>query len=315
MNSSSTSTNTAIDHIDLLPYLNALIQKRWWLVGTTVAAALIAAVLAYNKPYQYQSIAKVAIVDIKDPGGVSPDDRRASEVLTLVEHGFVMGKTRDNYNAVMRAKLTSRDFTMEFIERSDIYQHFYSQHWDAEEQSWIGDFTPDRGQAFTRFRDEVRTITHDELTDIVSVGMQWPDAVVARDWTNDYITAFNEYIRTRTLREVESKLEYLNSELRRSDVLEIQQSLYRLIEAQTAIAMLANAREEYALEIIDPAARAYKSFNMSRKARVILAAIAGLLVSVFAVLGTVLAMSMLTTLKAYQAATLTAPTSNQERDS
>jgi hypothetical protein len=71
-------------------------------------------------------------------------------------------------------------------------------------------------------------------------------------------------------------------------VLEIQQSIYRLIEAQTAIAMLASAREEYALEIIDPAALPYRSFTLSRKKRVLLGTIVGLLLGTFAVLASVL---------------------------
>jgi hypothetical protein len=64
------------------------------------------------------------VVDIEDPGGVSPDDRRASEVLTLVEHGFVMGTTRDNYNEVMLARLRSRSFTMHFLDTHNLYRFF-----------------------------------------------------------------------------------------------------------------------------------------------------------------------------------------------
>ena len=212
-----------------------------------------------------------------------------------------MGTTHDNYNDVMLARLRSRDFTMRFLDEYNVYRHFYPEQWLQQEQRWEDGFTPDRGEVFTRFRDEVRAVIRDEETDIVSVSMKWPDPVVARDWANQYVRSFNEFIRARTMNDVQSKQNFLEKELRDSDVLEIQQSIYRLIEAQTAIAMLASARDEYALEIIDPAALPYRSFNMSRKKKVVIGTVAGTLLATFAVLAGVLLARMLQTITQYRA--------------
>ena len=291
----------AVMELDLMPYINALIDARWILIIAAVLSAVLAGFAAYSKPYMFQSVIKVSVVDIEDPGGVSPDDRRASEVLTLVEHGFVMGTTHDNYNDVMRARLGSRDFTMRFLDEHNVYRYFYPQQWNQEEERWEDGFTPDRGEIFTRFRDEVRSIILNEETDIISIGMQWPEPTVARDWANQYVESFNEFIRERTINDTRRKQEYLQKELRRSDLLEMQKSIYRLIEAQTAIAMLANARDEYALEIIDPAAIPYRSFNMSRKKKVLIGAIAGGLLAVFAALAWVVLAQMLQAITTYRA--------------
>jgi hypothetical protein len=293
---------TAATELDLMPYVNALIDARWLLAAAALVAALVTGLWAYSKPYMYQSAARVSVVDIEDPGGVSPDDRRASEVLTLVEHGFVMGTTHDNYNDVILARLRSRDFVMRFLDEHNIYRYFYPEQWLEEEQAWVEGFAPDRGGVLTRFRDEVRLIEVDEETDIVSVSMTWPEAAVARDWANLYVNSFNEFMRERTMRDVRRKQAYLEQELRRSEVLEIQQSIYRLIEAQTAIAMLASAREEYVLEIIDPAALPYRSFNMSRKKKVLVGAFAGTLLACFGVLAWVLLAGMVRGIRAYREA-------------
>ena len=291
---------TAAASIDLMPYINALIDARWWLLAAAIASGILTGWWTYSKPYMYAAESRVSIVDIEDPGGVSPDDRRASEVLTLVEHGFVMGTTRDNYNAVMRARLVSRAFTMRFLDEHNVHRYFYPAQWDEEKQRWRDGFAPDRGYSFTRFRDEVRGVEYDEETDIITVKMFWSDPVVARDLANQYVGAFNEFIRERTQQDVARKQAFLHEELRRSDIVEIQQSIYRLIEAQTAIAMLASAREEYALEIIDPAATPYKSFNMSRKRKVVIGVIAGTLLATFATLALVLVRGLLRTLLAYR---------------
>lgn len=288
----------AADSVDLIPFVNALIGSRWWLLAGALLGAGLSAWLALNTPYTYVSGAKVNVLDIEDPGGVSPDDRRASQVLTLVEHGFVMGTTRDNYKAVMLAHLKSRNFTMRFLDEHNIYRHFYPRHWSAEERAWKGDFQPDRGESFTRFRDEIRLIEVDEETDIVTVSMRWTEPTLPRDWANLYVRTFNEYMRERTLLESARKQAFLEDRLRQSDVVDIQQSIYRLIEAQTAIVMLASAREEYVLEIIDPAARPYRSVNLSRKKKVLLGGLVGLLLSSFAVLGATLLGQLHDTLQA-----------------
>jgi capsular polysaccharide biosynthesis protein len=291
----------AVMELDLMPYINALIDARWKLLIAALLSAVLASVVVYSKPYMYQSTIKVSVVDIDDPGGVAPDDRMASEVLTLVEHGFVMGTTRDNYNDVMLARLESRYYTMKFIDEYNVYRHFYPEQWLEKEQSWEAGFTPDRGEIFTLFRDEVRSIVLDEETDILSVSMKWPEPTVARDWANNYVRSFNEFIRERTIRDVQRKQEYLQSELHNSDLLEMQKSIYRLIEAQTAIAMLANAREEYAVEIIDPAAIPYRSFMISRNKRIVIGTVAGSLLAVFFVLVSVLAAGMLQKIVLYRA--------------
>jgi uncharacterized protein involved in exopolysaccharide biosynthesis len=284
--------------IDLWPYLYALIRGWRTIAVAIVLTGLLTAWWASSKPYRYESVARVSIVDIEDPGGVAPDDRRASEVLTLVEHGFVMGTTHDNYNDVMLARLRSRQYVMRFMDEHNVYRHFYPEHWDVAAGGWIDGFTPDRGEVFTRFRDEVRTIERNEETDIIGVAMVWPDPEVARAWANQYVASFNAYMRERTLDDVASKQAFLEQKLRNSDVLEIQQSIYRLIEAQTAIAMLASARDEYVLEIIDPAALPYRSFTLSRKKRVVFGAIAGGLLGIFLVLARVFVGQLINTLRA-----------------
>jgi hypothetical protein len=289
---SAAGAETAAASIDLMPYINAMLRFRWILLASLMLGAGLGTWLSFSTPYRYLAEAKVSVVDIEDPGGVSPDDRRASEVLTLVEHGFVMGTTRDNYNEVMLARLRSRSFTMHFLDSNNIYRYFYPEHWLEEKQAWKEGFTPDRGESLTRFRDEIRLISVDEETDIVTVGMLWTEPTLPRDWANLYIESFNEYMRERAIDEVARKQEFLERKLRQSDVVDIQKSIYRLIEAQTAIMMLANAREEYALEIIDPAARPYASVNMSRKKKVIFGALVCLMLTCFAVLASTLLLQL-----------------------
>ncbi len=291
---------TAALEIDLWPYVAALLES-WRLV---LMAGVLAGALAYVAGQMasplYESSARISVVDIEDPGGVSPDDRRAPEVLTLVEHGFIMGTTRDNYDQVMLARLRSRQFAQLFLDTFNIYKHMFPEHWDNVQDDWKNGFELDRGLAFTIFRDSVRLIEHDEETDIITVKMQWPDALLAKEWVNNYIVLFNDYMRKKTLGDVEKKQSFLIEELKKSELVDIERSIYRLIEAQTAIAMLAHAREEYVLEVIDPGALPYASVSMSPRKRALLGFMTGLLLSVFFLFCKILLIRLLARFRQHQ---------------
>jgi len=222
--------------------------------------AVGAAAWSFTLPNKYESVARVVVVDSADPGGVAPDERRAPEVLTLVEHGFIMGRHSDNQVEVILAKLHSREFTLAFMAAYNVWAQLYPEHWDENEQRWLDGFVPDRGLGHKVFREYVRFIDHDEVTDLMGVRMRFRDPVIARDWANAYVDMFNRFMRDKALQEVDAKQAFLQAELQRRGIVDLQQSIYRLIEAQTAVAMLVNAREEFALEYIDPAVRAYDRF-------------------------------------------------------
>jgi uncharacterized protein involved in exopolysaccharide biosynthesis len=246
--------------VDLVIYFRELFAHRYRILAAGLVLAVLAGLYSWQLPNRYEASARTALVDHADPGGVNPDERRAPEVLTLVEHGFVLGQSRDNQLQVTLAKLHSREFTLAFMDAHDIWTH-------------LG--IDDRGLGHKVFREQVRFIDHDEETDIIGIRFRWTDPVLVRDWANAYVDMFNNYMRERALEDVAAKQQFLEQELIQSQVLDIQQSIYRLMEAQTAIAMLANARAEFALEYIDPAVRPYDRFSPGRKKWVLMGGFGG----------------------------------------
>ena len=274
--------------IDLLVYVRALLDRWFLIIASAVLVAVMAGAYSYTLPNRYEAVARTNMVDQNDPGGVTPDERRAPEVLTLVEHGFILGKTLDNQLQVTLAKLHSREFTLAFMDKYNVWAHLNLAHWDVERGEWRDGFVPDRGLGHKQFREEIRFIDHDEETDIIGVRFRWTDPVLVRDWSNAYVDMFNDYMRDIALEEVAAKQAFLEKELERRSVVDIRQSIYRLIEAQTAIAMLANSREEFALEYIDPAVRPYDRFSPGRKKWVVVGGFVGGLLATCFVIATVL---------------------------
>lgn len=286
--------------VDLLVYLSALLRAKYFVIAMSILFGAVAAGYSYTLPEMYETYVRSDLVDIEDPGGVSPDNRRASEVLTLVEHGFVLGTSKDNYLDVTLAKMRSRQFSLMFIEKHGVFQAFYPEHWDEVSQTWETGFTPDKGSSFTLFNESVRFIDHNPENDIISVRMRWSDPVLARDWANAYVKEFNQFMREQALKDVDKKRGFLEQELQRTTVVDIRQSIFRLIEAQTAVAMLASAKEEYVLEVIDPALLPFERYSPGRKTYLILGCFVGGMLAVALVIGQLIYNSLRTALSNYE---------------
>jgi len=104
-----------------------------------------------------------------------------------------------------------------------------------------------------RFRKSVVALIDDKIKGTTTITMDWRDPAVAARWANDFVGLANELLRGRAIDESTRNLEFLNQQLAQTNVVEIQQAIYRLIEGETKSLMLAHGRVEYAFTIVDPA--------------------------------------------------------------
>ena len=93
----------------------------------------------------------------------------------------------------------------------------------------------------------------------------------------EMIEMVNERIRGEAARNAERSIGYLNGELEKTSVVEAQQVIYGLIEAQLNNAMLANVQREYAFRVIDHAVPPEIKVRPRRTIMVIVGALTGLL--------------------------------------
>lgn len=147
--------------------------------------------------------------------------------------------------------LLSRNFAIQFIEKYDLMPLLFHAMWDGSNKRWLGN-TPSFGQAYNLYR---RMINIDEEvgTGILTIVIEWHDPVLAAEWVNNLVAEINEKIQLRDIEAAQDNLEYLTITIQEVQVLEMQQVLYNLVEAETQKIMLANVRDNYVFTIIDPA--------------------------------------------------------------
>ena len=155
------------------------------------------------------------------------------------------------------ATLRSRRFTHEFIRANDLLPVLFPDKWNESENAWkVSDgesLQPSMDVATRLFDKEIRTISEDRRSGLVTLAIEWPDPVLAAQWAEDIVSRTNKFLQDRFIAEAERSMEFLEAELRSTDVLERQQIIYRQMEVKIGDVMMAKARNEYAFIVVDPA--------------------------------------------------------------
>jgi uncharacterized protein involved in exopolysaccharide biosynthesis len=153
------------------------------------------------------------------------------------------------------AVLRSREFTEQFIEDLDLMPELFKDRWDPNAKTWKGDSKdhPTMAEGFKYFDREVRGISQEARTGLVTVRVDWTDPVVATNWANELVTRLNSEMRARAIANTNASVGYLEKELIDTAIVDTREAISRLMEAQINRRMLANVTQEYAFRVVDRA--------------------------------------------------------------
>lgn len=232
-----------------------LILREDWkiIVGVTVGAIAIAITAGILMTPMYRAEAVIKVVESKSSQGGA-----ASLLAQFGGLGSFAGSNLRGLDASSSGGLTtirSRTFIEEFIRRNELMPILYSDRWDSEANDWDGEVLspPEAWQGANYFLNNVFFLPEDVETGLYSIVIEWPDPVLATHWANDLVAMVNETIRMRDIAESRRRIAFLNEQVSKTSVVELQQVLYNLLEIEQQTLMLADAREEYAFQIVDPA--------------------------------------------------------------
>lgn len=111
---------------------------------------------------------------------------------------------------------------------------------------------PDSENFYRRIRRSL-AIERKPREGLVNVKVRWKDPRVAAEWANAVIADLNTFLRETATAEARQRIAYLNRELDKTSVIQLQKAIYNLIEAETRTIMVAETRVDYAFKVIDPA--------------------------------------------------------------
>lgn len=293
------------EEIELLEYVTAVLRYKYRIFLVAMLGAVIMFSLTFIMPVKYESFVRLALVNVNQFGGIDPNKRSAPEAVTLIEQDFFSKTVNENYQDRVMERMRSRLFTIKFIEDNNLLPIIFYKRWDKENKKWKENFKPNLILAAEIFKKSICNITRNDKNNLMIVKITLTSPQLATDIANKFVNDFNLYRRQSDITEANRKIKFLEKTLKKTDFLEIQKSLYRLIEAQLVIKMLASNKTDYAVEVLDPAILPlYKSSPASKKMTV-LTFIAIAFLCVIVIIGRVVFKRISVSIKQYQRTTLT----------
>ena len=242
--------NTTGNIIDL----GELISRfRLILVAGTVLGGLLGLALAFLLTPQYR--VEVLLAPVEQSGS---DGRLGALAGQLGGLGALAGidlvdsTDRDESLAILRSKA----LTIAFLQEEKLLPVLFASEWNGQDKQWKSSDPsdiPSTEDGYRIFDQEIRQTVFARDTGLVTLSIKWRDRGQATRWANLLVDRANSVIRDRAIDEYELSIEYLNQELEKTNIVEVRQAIYRVIESQIEKVMLANVREEYAFKVLDPA--------------------------------------------------------------
>ena len=232
-------------------YWQVLVEHRKLIGIITAASTLLATATAFLLTPIYRAEVLLAPVSEERAGSLSSLAGQFGDLAGLA--GVNLGTNKDK-TAESIAALKSRSLSVAFIEKENLKPILFPRQWNTENKKWKDqDDVPTDWEAFEIFDKDIRTVSLDKKTGLVTLAIEWKNQTLAAKWANGLVRQVNTRLRNEAIEEAEKSTAYLEKQLASTSSVEIQQAIYRLVEAQAKKKMVANAREEYAFTVIDPA--------------------------------------------------------------
>jgi uncharacterized protein involved in exopolysaccharide biosynthesis len=283
---------SAADEVKLVEVLRT-IAGRWRVILTFgLTGLMLAAAIAFlTKPvYRAETLVSFSGDDISG-GGVAALASQLGGLSSIA--GLNLGGSEGRKDVAL-ALLTARGFLETFIEEEGLLRVLFADRWNAAENTWSSSrwsAAPTLADGVQKIAEQILRVTEDRRTGLIRVAVEWSDRDVTAEWANELVRRVNEVTRGLAITEAQESQKYLSAELDRTNVVELRQSVYRLIEAELEKEMVASVRVQYSFRVID-AAKAPDADDFVRPRRLVLM-VFGLFMGLVLGLGAALTLNLL----------------------
>ena len=270
------------NEINLFDYWRVMVRYKVMIISITLLSAVAAMIVTFLMTPVYRAEVLLAPASDDQQNSMSALTSQFGGLASLA--GINLGSGGNNTDQVI-ATLTSRYFIGNFIADNKLKQVLFVDKWDSTTKDWKVsslDDIPTALDAYKLFKKDILDISIDKATGLVSLGVEWRDPQQASEWANELVSRINHHEKQLAIKEAEKSIAYLKEQLLKTSVVEMQQAIYQVMEAQTKKIMLASVRDQYAFKVIDPAVVPEKKIKPNRKLMSVIGFILGLMVSIFA---------------------------------
>ena len=282
------------DEIDLRELFAVLWAGRIKIVAITAIFAIVSVIYALSIPNQYKATALLSSAD-SSGGGLSGALGQLGGLASLA--GVSLGGGESSEGQIAQEIMQSWSFIEGFIEDNNLAVGVYAADgwdkssnelqinsglYDASKSQWLVE-PPSSWSLFKTFSG-ILSVSEDKKSGLVSVSIEYYSPLIAKQWLDLYVAAINEHMQKREMAKVTRNIEYLQAQIKKTNIAEMQEVFYTIIEEQIKSKMLAEASPEYAFVAVSPSMVPEEKSQPKRALMCILGTLLGGMLSVLLVL-------------------------------
>jgi len=295
------SLNQYDDEIDLRELFGVLWAGKLKIIAITVVFAVASVVYALSTPNQYKATALLAPAK-SDGGGLSGALGQMGGLASLA--GISLGGGESSEGQIAQEIMKSWSYIEGFIDDNDLAVELAAvQGWskgsnelqinnsvyDTQNKQWLVENEagvtgpPSSWELFKSFSKRL-AVSEDKKSGLVSVSIEYYSPLIAKRWVDMYVESINRFMQQRQVDKVTRNIAYLQEQIGKTSIAEMQEVFYSIIEEQTKNKMLAEASPDYAFVAVGPSMVPEQKSQPKRALTCILGTLLGGMLSVLLVL-------------------------------
>lgn len=291
--------NLAFKEIGLYEIFKLFWRSKWLILTVVLVSTLSMAVYAFLKPNQYSSVALLAPSEAYVGGGSLALANQFGGLASLA--GLNIAGTRGNKVSIALEVLQSRSFILGFVRKRGVMVDLMAaKRWkqgsnaleyddsvyDASTKSWASvhdaELKPTDEDVYEKFISHL-TVSQSKTTGLITVSLEFISPVLACQWLEWLIGDLNEKLKEQDVNDSRTTLKYLEKELSKQPVDGVQKILFQLMEKEMQTITLANIRDDYAFQYIDPPVVPERKSSPRRAVMIFAALVFGMIFGCFLV--------------------------------
>ena len=290
------------DEIDLRELFGVLWAGKVRIIAITAVFAIVSVIYALSVPNQYKATALLAPAQ-QESGGLSSALGQLGGLASLA--GVSIGGGESSEAQVAQEIMKSWSFIEGFIETNNLAVEVYAAEgwskgsnelkinddlYDTSKNQWLirdndtGEPRPPTSWVLFKKFSEIFSVSEDIKSGLVSVSMEYYSPQIVKQWVDMYVAAINKHMQERQVVKVTNNIEYLQVQIEKTSIAEMQEVFYTIVEEQIKNKMLAEASPDYAFVAVSPSMVPEEKSQPKRALICILGTLLGGMLSVLFVL-------------------------------